>query len=106
MAFIPAADGLRALPAPTGRGVLRGVAWLAHNEPPLVAHGTSSKRRSCFYVRERLSVERRKQDSVGKVQMSTTHYSTSVRVQVGWGPFIPRLKPGLSGPFSVRALLP
>src|SRR5215469_6896430 len=30
--------------------------------------GTTSKVRSCFYPRERFTVERRKHDSVGKVQ--------------------------------------
>jgi hypothetical protein len=68
MAFIPAAYGLTGLPGPTGRYVHRGVAWLAHCEPPLLAHGTSSKARSYFCPWERLTTERRKYDSVGKVQ--------------------------------------
>jgi hypothetical protein len=56
-ASIPAAYGLRGLPGPTGQFVHRGVAWVAHCEPPLGAHGTSSKMRSYFYPSERLSLE-------------------------------------------------
>ena len=67
-ASISAAYGLRGLPGPTGRFVHRGVAWGAHCEPPLVAHGTLSTMRSYFYPSERLSLERRKYDAVGKVQ--------------------------------------
>jgi hypothetical protein len=72
MAFIPAAYGLRALPEPTGRCVHRGVAWVAQNKPPLVAHGTQVQAAFLLLPRERLTVERQKQDSVGKVQMSTS----------------------------------
>ena len=72
-ASISAAYGLRGLPGPTGRFVHRGVAWGAHCEPPLVAHGTCSTMRSYFHPSERLSLERRK-------------YKES-------GPFVPGLSP-------------
>ena len=72
MAFIPAAYGLRALPEPTGRGVHRGVAWVAQCEPPLVAHGTQVQ--AAFLLLPTGTPYRgtAKQDSVGKVQMSTS----------------------------------
>src|SRR5215472_6487656 len=58
MPFIPAASGTKGLPGPSGRGGHHGVAWLAQGEPPLVAHGTSSKLRSYCYPSERLGLAR------------------------------------------------
>jgi len=76
-ASISAACGLKGLPGPTGRGVHRGVA-LQHERPPLVAHGTCSKT-LVLLLKGGTYLETGKHDTVGKVQMSTSKYSTSVR---------------------------
>src|SRR5215467_5266808 len=93
-ASISAASGLTGLPGPTGRGVQRGVAWLAQCEAPLGAHGTSSKARSYFYPRERLTVERPNTIGVGKVQgVLPSILSHAGRIGDRSRPCIPRLKP-------------
>jgi hypothetical protein len=54
---------------------MHGRASMTSKATQLVAHGTSSKMRSCFYPWERLTTERRKQYSIGKVQMSSHPFS-------------------------------
>jgi hypothetical protein len=56
---------------------MHGRASLTSKATQLVAHGTSSKVRYCFYPWERLTTERRKQESIGKVQMSSQPFSHS-----------------------------
>ena len=74
----------RASPALLDVCVHRGVAWLAQNKPPLVAHGTSSKLRSYLYPSERLSLERPHTISVGNVQKCpSSHSHTSEQQRKG-----------------------
>jgi hypothetical protein len=55
--YISAVYGLKAVSPPTGRFIHHRVAWLAQR-PRLVADGTLSKMRCCFYPWERRTTER------------------------------------------------
>jgi hypothetical protein len=97
MASIPAAYGLRGLPGPTGRGVHRGVAWVAQNEPPLLAHGTSSKARSYFCSWERRTTDRPHTMQLARCKMSCQVFSASCEK--------PESERGHSPPIATRGFL-
>ena len=65
-----------------------------------LACSTLSKVRSCFYPWERLTTERRKHDSVGKVLQRKS--STTVLFRQEAEPFIPRLKAGAFWPIFCK----
>jgi hypothetical protein len=62
-----------------------------------LANGTTSKMRSCFYSRERLTLKRRKHDFVGKVLPHHSRTSEQKR-QRHAGPSFPHLQVGALWP--------
>jgi hypothetical protein len=98
-AALPAAERLKAVPPPTGGGLHRSVAWLAHYEPPLGAHGTASTARPYFAPREGLTAERPTTNGWARCKMCSPAVShRGARPAMPTGHAAPGLKAGAFWP--------